>query len=168
MDVVAAPGSRRVGIRRGVTLFGDITTISIHTKTDNVRPGAATRDGVTIHSTVITKRQKYHDVVSSPTSCLLVLGCEVFGRWSEDAIQTVREMAKLKAENASPVLRKSVEFAFSNRWWSHIGIGVQRAIAEALLCKSGADTLTTATAERTSLADVLTDVLRAAVRHPAL
>ena len=76
---------------------------------------------------------------TSQQACLLVLGCEVYGRWSEDAVAIVREMASLKARQAPRQLRNCARYAWANRWWSLIGVGVHRAIAEALLRHAGAD-----------------------------
>ena len=102
MDLVAGPGSRSVGARRGVPLFADITIVSVHTRTGAARPAAASTDGSTIGHAVATKRRKYADVHASTQACLLVLGCEAYGRWSEDAIRIVRELAALKARQAPP------------------------------------------------------------------
>ena len=139
MDLVAAPGSQAVGARRGVPLLADLTIVSVHTQMGEARPAAAGNDGAVIKRAVAVKRRKYADVVASPQACLLVLGCETYGRWSEDAIRIVREMAALKARQAPPLLRGCARHAWSNRWWSLIGIGVQRVIAESLLRHGGVD-----------------------------
>ena len=88
---------------------------------------------------ITTKRRTYADVHASPQACLLVLGCEVYGLWSDDAVKIVREMAALKAQQAPRRLRNCARHAWSNRWWALIGVGVQRAIAEALLRHAGFD-----------------------------
>ena len=139
MDIVAAPGARAVGARRGVPLFGDVTVVSVHTREGAPRPSAATVDGGVLQQAVTTKRRTYADVHASPQACLLVLGCEVYGRWCDDAVAIVRELASLKAQQAPLRLRNCARHAWANRWWSLAGVGVQRAIAEALLRHSGAD-----------------------------
>ena len=88
------------------------------------------------------KRRKYADVHASPQACVVVLGCETFGRWCDDAIDLVREMAALKAREAPPLLRAAARHAWSNRWWAHVGVGVHRAIAESLLRHAGGDLVT--------------------------
>ena len=45
MDLVAAPGSRGLGARRGVALFADVTIVGVHTKRGEARTLAATTDG---------------------------------------------------------------------------------------------------------------------------
>ena len=113
--------------------------MSVHTRGGEARPGTATRDAGTIDAAVARKRRKYADVHTSAQACLLVLGCEVYGRWCEDAVRIVREMAALKAREAPPLLRGCAKHAWSNRWWSIVGVGVQRAIAESLLRHGGVD-----------------------------
>ena len=44
------------------------------------------------------KLDKYSDVAASPLGELVVLACEVGGRWHEDAIQLVRLLAKEKTK----------------------------------------------------------------------
>ena len=90
---------------------------------------------------VARKRAKYADVTASSQAALLVRGCEVYGRWCEDAVRIIRELAALKAREAPPLLRGCAQHAWSNRWWSLVGVGVQRAIAESLLRHGGPDLL---------------------------
>lgn len=156
MDLVAAPGARAVGARRGMPLFADVTVVSVHTRNGDARPTAATIDGGVMQQAVATKRRKYADVVTSSQACLLVLGCETYGRWCADAISIVRELATLKARQAPPLLRGCARFAWSNRWWALVGVGVQRAVAESLLRHGGPDLVPHAP---TSLAPPLADVL---------
>ena len=156
MDLVAASSARSVGARRGVPLFIDVTIVSVHTGSGEARPHAASTDRGIIGSGVATKRRKHADVHSSATASLLVLGCEVYGRWSDDTTRTMRELAALKARQAPPLLRGCAMHAWSNRWWGIVGVGVQRAIAEALLREGGFDLqASAATTDPPPLADVL-------------
>ena len=89
----------------------------------------------------------------------MVLGCETFGRWCEDARSLVREMASLKAREAPPLIRGCAQHAWSNRWWSLMGVGVHRAIAESLLRHAGPDLLTSVvTGSAPPLTEVLLDI----------
>ena len=67
----------------------------------------------------------------------MVLACEVGGRWSEEATELVRLLAKGKAKNQHPLLRRSAELAWHDRWWSLLGVAVQDALAASLLAASG-------------------------------
>ena len=73
MDIVAAPGARGVGARRGVALFGDVTVVSVHTRTGNARPTAANVNGAALGRAVACKRRKYADVVASQHAELRVM-----------------------------------------------------------------------------------------------
>eukprot|EP00973_Karenia_brevis_P008072 1093640-Karenia_brevis.AAC.1 len=52
MDLVAAPGVRSVGARRGVALFGDVTVVSPISRAGAARPGAANVDGAVVAAAV--------------------------------------------------------------------------------------------------------------------
>ena len=140
-------------------LFADVTVVSVHTRTGEARPAAAAHDGAVVSQAVATRRRKYADVNASHQACLVVLGCETFGRWCEDACSLVREMASLKAREAPPLLRGCAHYAWSNRWWALVGVGVHRAIAESLLRHAGADLLHSAPVDPVP---PLTDVLQEA------
>ena len=104
------------------------------------------------------KRRKYADVIASTQAAFLVLGCEVYGRWSDDAASIIQELAALKARQAPPLLLGAARYAWSNRWWALVGVGVQRAVAEALLRHAGADLQQGAdNCGCPCLADVITD-----------
>ena len=139
MDLVAAPGSRSLGARRGVALFADVTIVGVHTKQGHARPSAATTNGGVLATAVAAKRRKYADVVASREASLLVLGCETYGRWCDDATHLIRDLMALKAREAPASLRGCALYAWSQRWWALVSVGVQRAVAEALLCQGGPD-----------------------------
>ena len=67
------------------------------------------------------KLNKYWDVEESSLGELVCLGCEVRGRWNEEAHAWVRGLAKEKAKNQHPLLRRSVELAWLDRWWALLG-----------------------------------------------
>ena len=158
MDIVAAPGSRGPGAHNGLTLFCDLTIASPHTRTGAARSGSAAYNGRALRAAIAKKRNTYSDVSSSGVACLLVLGCEVYGRWSDDAIDLIRQLARSKSREAPPALRRDAAQAWTNRWWGIIGVGVQRAIGEALLLESGADLIPSSSLhEEPTLTDLLSD-----------
>ena len=157
MDLVAAPGSRGLGARRGLALFADVTIVGVHTRSGEARTSAATTDGGVLGQAVTAKRRKYADVVASREASLLVLGCETYGRWCDDATSLIKELVALKAREAPPSLRGCAKHAWSQRWWALVSVGVQRAVAEALLRHNGPDLQPNPPEEPTPpLADVLT------------
>ena len=64
---------------------------------------------------------------------LLVLGCEVGGRWDPEALAVLRTMAEHKSEQATALLRRSACLAWHRRWLSLLSVAAQRALAETLL-----------------------------------
>ena len=68
---------------------------------------------------------------------MVVLACEVGGRWSDETGELVRLLAKGKVKNEHPLLRRSAELAWHDRWWSLLGVAVQDALAASLLAPSG-------------------------------
>ena len=139
MDLVAAPGHRGPGARRGLALFCDVTVVSPHSKRGAPRCGSARTNGATLRSAISKKHSKYSDISRSGVAAFVVLGCEVYGRWCDEAVSLFKELAAAKAREASPVLRAAAKAAWLNRWWAMASIGVQRAVAEAQLCEGGAD-----------------------------
>ena len=73
MDIVATPGARAVGARRGVPLFCDVTICSTHTQRGEARPGADNTDGATILRAVGAKRRRYNDVHQGSQASLWVI-----------------------------------------------------------------------------------------------
>ena len=71
------------------------------------RTEAATLDGAVLRNAERDKKKKYCDVLVSPLAELLVLGGEVGGRWSLTAQEFVTQLAELKVEGSTPVLRRA-------------------------------------------------------------
>ena len=51
----------------------------------------------------------------------------------------VRELAKMKSNDADPLLRNSLRSAYLNRWWGILSTGVQHAIGETVLNEGRGD-----------------------------
>ena len=122
-----------MGARRGQALFCDVTVVSPLTRNGAPGPSARTTNGAALRRAERRKRTTYYDVHNSQVAELLVLGAEVFGRWSEDALSLVRELIALKVQDVQPLLRGSATAAYTTRWWNLLSTGLQRACAESLL-----------------------------------
>merc|ERR1711904_716877 len=83
------------------------------------------------------KERKYADIAASSLADLVVLAGEIGGRWSEEACDWIRYLAKIKARQQHPLLQRSVQLAWSDRWWALIGVATQNALAASLLAPSG-------------------------------
>ena len=100
-------------------------------------PRAATEDSKVFERAAKDKEDKYLDVHASSLAELVVLACEVGGRFSEQATDWVRYLAKEKARKQHPLLKRSVELAWSDRWWALLGVTTQDALAASLLAPTG-------------------------------
>ena len=96
-------------------------------------PHASSTDGEALSRAEERKRCTYRELVNSPYGRLLVVGCEVAGRWSEDSLRVVRWASKHKARTAPALLRTSARAAWLNRWWGMLSVAVQSALAGTLL-----------------------------------
>ena len=95
----------------GRPLFCDATVRSPLKGDGTPHPKAATENGAVLRRAKADKEAKYQDLHSSSMAELIVLACEVGGRWNEDAVSLVRALAKLKTANTHPLLRRLVELA---------------------------------------------------------
>ena len=79
------------------------------------------------------KRETYPELVRSPKCQLVVLACEVGGRWSSTCAWLVRELAEARSAQAPPRLRRSTARAWEARWWGMLAVAVQNALAATLV-----------------------------------
>ena len=86
-----------------------------------------------MHTARRRKEAKYRELLHSRRCRLVVLAIEVGGRWSEEALDFVRLLAKSKARAYPPILRKSAQLAWANRWTGLLAVAAHRAFACSLL-----------------------------------
>ena len=104
------------GLHQGRPLFCDATVRSPLKGTGEPHPRAANTDGAVLRKARKDKERKYGDLAASPLAELVVLACEVGGRWSDETGELVRLLAKGKVKNEHPLLRRSAELAWHDRW----------------------------------------------------
>ncbi len=75
----------------------------------------------------------YPELISSPFGRLVILACEVGGRWNDESLRLVNRMAKQKARGAPALLRASARAAWHHRWWALLSVAAQSALAATLL-----------------------------------
>ena len=97
------------------------------------QPGAEANDGAQSAQARARKERKYRELLASRRCRLVVLSVEVGGRWSEEAATFVRLLAKAKARAFPPVLRRSVQMAYTCRWTGLLAVAALRAYARTLL-----------------------------------
>ena len=64
---------------------------------------------------------------------LVVLTCKVGGRWSQAALDTLRQLSLCKSREAPRLLQRSVALAWHQRWLSFLSVATQTALAETLI-----------------------------------
>ena len=117
--------------------FCDATVRSPLNGKGQPQPKAASTNGAVLRGAWTDKQKKYADVDASPLAELVVLACEVGGRWDEKALEVVRRLAKHRAKSSHELLRRSVELAWTDRWWALLGVTVQSAVAASVLAPTG-------------------------------
>lgn len=117
----------------GAQLAVDATLVSPIRRDGWPQPGAADNDGVQLRAARRRKEAKYAELLRSRRCRLVVVALEVGGRWSEEALEFVRLLARAKARAYPRLLRKSAQLAWASRWSGLLAIAAQRAFARTLL-----------------------------------
>ena len=118
--------------QNGAALCCDATVVSPLSRAGQPHGLAADHNGVALRTAETRKRRTYPELVSGSAGQLVVLACEVGGRWNEDALRFVRRCTRIRAAEAPRLLRASAAQAWSNRWWGFLSIAVQDALAATL------------------------------------
>ncbi len=150
LDLVV-PG---LGVDRGLPLFCDVTCVTPITARGFARPGATTINGAMLRDATRDNVATYREVAESGLGSLLRLGCEVFGRWSDDVVRVVPAMAAERARGLPPLVRQGATQALAARWWGVLAVATQRLVARAVLRDAGADLVTTLLEDPPGLADL--------------
>ena len=106
----------------GLPVFGgaqvavDATLVSALRRTGEARPRAHTEDGAALKDARKNKHTTYPELQHSRRCHLVTAGMEVGGRWEEEAYQFLVELAKAKAQEATPTLRGSATHSWLRRW----------------------------------------------------
>ena len=112
---VAANNQRRVEVlAQDLPCFGsmqlavDITLRGVLSVEGEAHPNAADCDGVVLQQARRDKEITYPELVASRRCKLVVLAKETGRRWSEEAVQLVREFSHAKAREVPSYMRFSV------------------------------------------------------------
>ena len=82
-------------------------------------------------------------MLSTGLGALLCLGCEVYGRWGEQCVKLVPELARVRTRGLHPRVRRGTALALQHRWWGILGIALQKSVAEMVVnAEAGADLAT--------------------------
>ena len=98
------------------------------------RRHAAQTPGVALTQAARRKARDTYPELSRARRCrLLVFGVEVGGRWSDDAVDFLRRLARARAREAPQLLRPSVAHAFLFRWSGLVAVAALKSFAASLL-----------------------------------
>ena len=150
LDLVV-PG---LNVARGLPLFCDVTVLSPLSRTGAPRGGTSNQGGRLLVDATHENNITYHEVLDTGLAALYSLGCEVYGRWNETCIKLVPALAREHARGLHPRVRRGAALGFQNRWWSVLGVALQKAVAAAVLRDHGEDLPTARLAPFLALADL--------------
>ena len=149
LDLVV-PG---LNVASGLPLFCDVTVLSPLSRTGAPRGGTSNQGGRLLVDATRENDITYHEVLDTGLAALYSLGCEVYGRWNETCIKLVPALAREHARGLHPRVRRGAALGFQNRWWSVLGVALQKAVAAAVLRDHGEDLPTACLAPFPALAD---------------
>ena len=118
---------------KGVPLGVDTTLVSPLHSNGTPWPRADLVAGVALQRAVQDKRSKYPELVRSSELRLTTLAAEVGGRWSDDTVVVVDELAHARARWEPPRLRASATVGWRHRWWTMLSIAAQESLAATLV-----------------------------------
>ena len=99
----------------GRPLFCDVTVRSPLSAVGAPHGRAASEDGFVLKRAEVDKRNTYHDIAEASMAELVVLACEVGGRWNRAALCLVSVLAAHKVAGTAPLLRRSAQAAWQSR-----------------------------------------------------
>ena len=117
---------------QGLPLCCDATMVAALDRRGRPIPRAANHDGAALARAHRRKERRHPELLGSPYGKLVVLACEVGGRWSKACLTLVARLAKEKARNAPALLRQSARAAWLSRWWGLLSVASQSALAATL------------------------------------
>ena len=121
-------------IGQGAQVAIDTTLVCPVRADGRPRPQAAQTPGVALRTARRRKRRSvYPELRAAARCCLAVLGFEVGGRWSTQALDLVRQLAWARARSQPDHLKAASAHAFMYRWSALLAVAAQRAFAASLL-----------------------------------
>ena len=137
---ISARDTRQIEVvANGLPMWGgsqlalDATLVSPVRRNGEPQPLASDEDGAQLRVARRRKERTYPELVRSSRCRLVVIGMEVGGRWSEEALRFISLLAKAKTRGMPRIMRMSARLAFQQRWTGILSVAAQRALAATLL-----------------------------------
>jgi hypothetical protein len=134
MDILTTGTS----VARGLPIFGDITCVSPISGHGLARAGATTIDGVILHNARQENQNNYPEVDETGLR-LYCVDVEVFGRWREDSLPLVRDLARERYRTLPPAIAQASRTARLRRWRGLLIAKIQRTVSPNILRWAGSD-----------------------------
>ena len=136
MAVRSADDGRQMdAVAYGLTalpLCGDATLVSPLDFNGCPKYGADFNDGAALSAAARRKRRRYPELARGDCARLVLLECEVGGRWADEAWKLLWTLAAVRCEKVPELLKFSARMAWRRRWASIVSVAVQNAAAAAL------------------------------------
>ena len=117
----------------GLPICGDAALVSVLHADGTPWRWADERDGVALEHTAKQHLATYWEVNAAPRLHFLMLGAELGGRISPEALSALHQLAAAKASEAPQLLQKRAQAAWHRRWLGMVSTTIQVAVAESLL-----------------------------------
>eukprot|EP00434_Breviolum_minutum_P028296 symbB.v1.2.025033.t1/scaffold2409.1/size79984/1 len=119
--------------RHGSALCCDVTLVSPLRANGHPQPRTAREDGAALVTARRRKRDRYPELLRPGPQRLVVLACEIGGRWAAECCDLVRDLLRVRAPRAPPALRQASRAGWERRWWALLSCAQQNAVASTLL-----------------------------------
>ena len=117
----------------GAQLAVDTTLVSALDSAGQARRHQRLTAGAALRVARKAKERTYPELLRSARCRLVVVGIELGGRWSEEAAQFIRLLARSRSRAAPPLLRSSAWAAYVARWSALLSFAAVQALAASLL-----------------------------------
>ena len=117
----------------GLPIYGDASLVSPVRGDGTAYARAATTDGIALQRTRATHENTYFDLVNNDRVAFVMLGSELGGRFSDEALRVLKQLAAAKARQAPDLLRSSIRHGWHHRWLCMLSVATQSTLAESLL-----------------------------------
>ena len=139
INVAAHDGRRIEVLAQGLPCFGgaqlaiDITVRSATTADGRARPRAALEDGAALEQAREDKERTYPELALSRRCQLVVVALETGGRWSQESVAFLQQLARARAQDAPGYLRRSAELTWARRWTRLLSVAAASSFAASLI-----------------------------------
>ena len=121
-------------VRGGAQLAVDTTLVCALHEDGRPRRRAAELDGVALQAAERKKVTTYPELVGPRSRAkLVVLAVEVGGRWSEQTRVFLSQLARARARQEIPLMRRRAEQAWRMRWGGLLARAAAKSVASSLL-----------------------------------